>query len=39
MKSCNHLEQANLQAEAKTKGCEECEKIGDDWIGKGITVQ
>lgn len=32
MKSCSHLEQINLGAEAKTKGCEECEKIGDTWV-------
>jgi uncharacterized UBP type Zn finger protein len=32
MKSCSHLEQVNLGAEAKTKGCEECEKTGDTWV-------
>src|SRR5215208_3040491 len=32
MKSCSHMEQVNLQTAAKTKGCEECEKIGDDWV-------
>ena len=32
MKSCSHLEQVNLGVEAKTKGCEECEKIGDTWV-------
>ena len=32
MKSCSHLEQVSLGAEAKTKGCEECEKIGDTWV-------
>src|SRR5688500_3705198 len=32
MKSCAHLEQVNLQAEGKTQGCEECEKIGSDWV-------
>ena len=31
-KSCSHLKQVNLDAEANTKGCEECEKIGDDWV-------
>jgi hypothetical protein len=25
-------EQVNLGTEAKTKGCEECEKIGDNWV-------
>ena len=32
MKSCSHLEQANLGVQGKTKGCEECEKIGSDWV-------
>jgi uncharacterized UBP type Zn finger protein len=30
--SCSHLKQANLDAEANTKGCEECEKTGDEWV-------
>jgi hypothetical protein len=32
MKSCSHVEQVNLGIEGKTKGCEECEKIGSDWV-------
>lgn len=32
MKSCAHLEQVNFRAEGKTQGCEECEKIGSDWV-------
>jgi hypothetical protein len=32
MKPCSHLEEANLEAQGKTKGCEECEKIGSDWV-------
>jgi hypothetical protein len=32
MKPCSHLEQASLGVQGKTKGCEECEKIGSDWV-------
>jgi hypothetical protein len=32
MNFCAHLEQVNLRAEGKTQGCEECEKIGSDWV-------
>ena len=32
MESCGHLEQVNLQMKGKTQGCEECEKIGSDWV-------
>ena len=32
MKPCSHLEQVNLGMQGKTKGCEECEKIGSDWV-------
>jgi len=32
MESCRHLEKANLQMKGKTQGCEECEKIGSDWV-------
>jgi uncharacterized UBP type Zn finger protein len=31
-KPCTHLKQVNIDEKAKTKGCEECEKIGDDWV-------
>ena len=31
-KPCSHIKQVNLDAEANTKGCEECEKTGDDWV-------
>jgi len=31
-KPCSHLEQVNLGFQGNTKGCEECEKIGSDWI-------
>ena len=30
--SCAHLEQVNQNIEGKTKGCEECEKSGSDWV-------
>jgi uncharacterized UBP type Zn finger protein len=31
-KACAHLKQVNLDAKAKTKGCEECEKTRDEWV-------
>ena len=31
-KACAHIKQVNLDAKAKTKGCEEREKIGDEWV-------
>jgi hypothetical protein len=31
-KACAHIKQVNLDAKAKTKGCEECENIGDEWV-------
>jgi hypothetical protein len=30
--SCSHLEQVNQNIQGKTKGCEECEKSGSDWV-------
>jgi hypothetical protein len=32
MKACGHLEQVDLEVEGNTKGCEDCEKIGSDWV-------
>ncbi len=32
MKPCSHVEQVNLEVQGKTKGCEECEKIGSKWV-------
>ena len=32
MKPCTHLKQVNLNPKAKTKGCEECENMGSDWV-------
>jgi uncharacterized UBP type Zn finger protein len=29
---CSHLDQANDDMKGNTKGCEECEKIGSDWV-------
>ena len=30
--SCLHLGQVNENIKGNTKGCDECEKIGSDWI-------
>ena len=30
--SCAHLAQVNQNIDGKTKGCEECEKSGSDWV-------
>ena len=30
--SCLHLSQINENMNGNTKGCEECEKIGSDWV-------
>jgi uncharacterized UBP type Zn finger protein len=38
MDSCNHLEQFSPEIEAKTKGCEECEKIGDNWVALRLCL-
>jgi uncharacterized UBP type Zn finger protein len=32
LRPCNHLQQVNLETKGKTDGCEECEKIGSDWV-------
>ena len=33
MKACEHLQKANKKIKPKTpKGCEECLKMGDEWI-------
>ena len=37
-KSCTHLKQVNLDAEAKTKGCEECEKMGSDSVHLRLSL-
>ncbi len=29
---CTHLDKAKEVVKARTKGCEECEKIGSDWV-------
>jgi uncharacterized UBP type Zn finger protein len=31
-KPCTHLKQVSLDTQANTKGCEECEKTGDEWV-------
>ena len=38
MRTCSHLKQANLETQARTKGCEECEKIGDDWVALRLCL-
>jgi uncharacterized UBP type Zn finger protein len=38
MGSCSHLEQVNIEAKARTKGCEECEKTGDDWVALRLCL-
>jgi hypothetical protein len=30
--NCKHIKEVNLDTQGKTKGCEECEKIGSDWV-------
>jgi uncharacterized UBP type Zn finger protein len=30
--TCDHLQQVNQNIKSNTKGCEECEKIGSDWV-------
>jgi uncharacterized UBP type Zn finger protein len=30
--SCDHMNKANQSINGSTKGCEECEKIGSDWV-------
>jgi len=37
-KACAHIKQVNLDAKAKTKGCEEREKIGDEWLHLRLVV-
>jgi uncharacterized UBP type Zn finger protein len=29
---CYHISQVNENIKGNTKGCEECEKIGSDWV-------
>ena len=29
---CHHISQVNENIKGNTKGCEECEKIGSDWV-------
>ena len=38
MRTCSHLKQANLETQARTKGCEECEKIGDGWVALRLCL-
>jgi len=38
MRTCSHLKQANLETQARTKGCEECEKIGDEWVALRLCL-
>jgi hypothetical protein len=30
--NCFHLDKVNENIKGNTKGCEECEKIGSDWV-------
>jgi len=30
--SCDHMNKVNQSINGNTKGCEECEKIGSDWV-------
>lgn len=30
--ACEHLKDANEDVKARTKGCEECEKVGSGWV-------
>lgn len=30
--SCDHMNNVNQNIKGNTKGCEECEKIGSDWV-------
>ena len=30
--NCFHLDKVNKNIKGNTKGCEECEKIGSDWV-------
>ena len=30
--SCAHLDKINNEIKGKTKGCEECEKLGSGWV-------
>jgi hypothetical protein len=38
MNSCIRLERVSMEPEAKTKGCEECEKIGDRWVALRLCL-
>jgi uncharacterized UBP type Zn finger protein len=38
MRTCSHLKQVNLETQPRTKGCEECEKIGDDWVALRLCL-
>jgi uncharacterized UBP type Zn finger protein len=29
---CTHIQEVNQNIQGNTKGCEECEKIGSDWV-------
>lgn len=29
---CSHIQEANQNIQGRTKGCEECEKIGSTWV-------
>lgn len=31
-KACIHIKEVNQSIMGNTKGCEECEKIGDQWV-------
>jgi uncharacterized UBP type Zn finger protein len=35
---CGHLKQVNPKTEARTSGCEECEKIGDSWVALRLCL-
>jgi hypothetical protein len=30
--SCDHMNKVNQSINGNTKGCEECEKIGSEWV-------
>ena len=36
--NCINLNEVNLDIKGKTKGCEECEKIGSDWVHSRLCL-
>lgn len=39
VKSCTHLDQSNRNVKAKTIGCEECEKMGSNWVKLRLCLE